>query len=57
MNHPLSSNKKCRLGAALLFSFGFLNSAAAAQPQPPQAEKVPKVLTAQGETRTDDYYW
>lgn len=57
MNHPLSSNKKCRLGAALLFSFGFLNSAVAAQPQPPQAEKVPKVLTAQGETRTDDYYW
>ncbi|WP_265555475.1 S9 family peptidase [Serratia grimesii] len=57
MNHPLSSNKKCRLVAAFVLSFGFLSSAVDAQPQPPQAEKVPKLLVAQGETRTDDYYW
>ena len=57
MNHPLSSNKQCRLVAAFVLSFGFLSSAVDAQPQPPQAEKVPKLLVAQGETRTDDYYW
>jgi oligopeptidase B len=57
MNHPLSSNKQCRLVTAFVLSFGFLSSAVDAQPQPPQAEKVPKLLVAQGETRTDDYYW
>jgi oligopeptidase B len=55
MNHLLSSNKTCRLAVATLFSLGFLSHAA--QTQPPQAEKVPKTLTAHGETRTDDYYW
>ncbi|WP_083950385.1 S9 family peptidase [Serratia ficaria] len=57
MNYLLSCNKPRRLAAAALFSMGFFSAAGQAQPQPPQADKAPRALTAQGDRRIDDYYW
>ncbi len=41
----------------LLIFIGLSSAVSQAAPQPPRAEIIPQPLTAQGETRVDNYYW
>lgn len=58
MTLPVQS-ARCRrpLVTYLLISMGLLSFITKAAVQPPQAEIIPHKLTAQGETRIDNYYW
>lgn len=52
-----SARCRRRSTAYLLIFMGLLHSASAAVIKPPQADIIPHKLTAQGETRIDNYYW
>lgn len=58
MEHPfLSGRRRWRMATYAVISLSLLGQAAWAQPLAPSAEIIPHPLTAQGETRVDDYYW
>jgi oligopeptidase B len=55
-----SSSRRARarlIVAALLTAGASIGAQAPAAPQPPVADRVPKVDTLHGEVRTDDYFW
>ncbi|MGQ8776395.1 S9 family peptidase [Serratia sp. NA_112.1] len=54
MKHPLLSG---RTAIYAMISLSLLGQTARAEPLAPSAEIIPHQLTAQGETRVDDYYW
>ncbi|CAI0692397.1 Protease 2 [Serratia quinivorans] len=54
MKHPLLSG---RTAIYAMISWSLLGQAAGAEPLAPSAKIIPHQLTAQGETRVDDYYW
>lgn len=54
MKHPLLSG---RMAIYAMISLSLLGQTAGAEPLAPSAEIIPHQLTAQGETRVDDYYW
>ncbi|QGH62639.1 S9 family peptidase [Serratia proteamaculans] len=54
MKHPFLSG---RTAIYAMISLSLLGQAAMAEPLAPSAEIIPHQLTAQGETRVDDYYW
>lgn len=58
MTLPVQS-ARCRrpLVTYLLISMGLLSFITKAAVPPPQAQIIPHKLTAQGETRIDNYYW
>ncbi len=45
------------LAAALAVAVAPIGAQTPAPPRPPVAERVPKIDTLHGETRTDDYFW
>lgn len=58
MKHPfLSVRRRWRTAAYAVISLSLLGQVARAEPLAPSAEIIPHPLTAQGETRVDDYYW
>ncbi|HCV67110.1 MAG TPA: oligopeptidase B [Serratia sp.] len=58
MKHPfLSVRRRWRTAAYAAISLSLLGQVARAEPLAPSAEIIPHSLTAQGETRVDDYYW
>ena len=57
MSSQLRRARARLLAAALAFSIAPLSAQAPTPPRPPVAERVPKVDTLHGETRTDDYFW
>ena len=54
---PLRRARRRLLAAALALSVAPVGAQAPTSPRPPVAERVPKVDTLHGETRTDDYFW
>ncbi|CAI0870332.1 Protease 2 [Serratia proteamaculans] len=58
MKHPfLSVRRRWRTAVYAVISLSLLGQVARAEPLAPSAEIIPHPLTAQGETRVDDYYW